>query len=593
MAVCATKLLVSAFVVVGLLLLLSASIVHGDVHYHDFVLKEKNYTRLCSTKSMLVVNDSFPGPTIYVKKGDTLYVNVRNQGGYGVTIHWHGVNQPRNPWFDGAEYVTQCSISPGTNFTYQVLFTEEEGSLWWHAHSEWARYSIHGFIVIHPADGTSYPFPQPDGEKEMVLASWYTEDVYASIAEKLAAGSDLLVSEAYTINGEPGDFCECSNETTHRWMVDYGKTYLLRLLNADMNAELFFAIADHNVTVVGSDAAYLKPFSSEIVFISPGQTIDVLVTANQPPGRYYIAARQYYSNQFKFSEYDHANATAILEYSGNYTAPSTPVFPSGLPSYTNYKAATGFVQSMRNIIDHVNVPMNITTRMYITVSLNKFTLEINDTTEESYPSASLNNISWYNPWTDVLQAYYRNISGFYTTDFPEFPPTFFNFTQHNLPLNTTNEPERGTKVKVLEYNEEVEIVFQNTDVANSSENHPMHLHGHSFYVLGTGFGNYNNETDPLTFNLIDPPYQNTASVPKDGWLAIRFRASNPGVWLWHCHLDKHLTWGMNSVFIVKNGGTEDTSIRDPPSYMPSCYPDSKLRLEEFSNSDEKLYSTSM
>ena len=51
-------------------------------------VKESNFTKLCETKSTLTVNASFPGPAIRAHKGDTLYVNVYNQGTYGVTIHW-------------------------------------------------------------------------------------------------------------------------------------------------------------------------------------------------------------------------------------------------------------------------------------------------------------------------------------------------------------------------------------------------------------------------------------------------------------------------------------------------------------------------
>lgn len=31
-----------------------------------------------------------------------------------------------------------------------------------------------------------------------------------------------------------------------------------------------------------------------------------------------------------------------------------------------------------------------------------------------------------------------------------------------------------------------------------------------------------------------------------------------------------MTWGMNTVFIVKDGGTEETSLRPPPPNMPIC-----------------------
>ncbi|XP_062158216.1 putative laccase-9 [Alnus glutinosa] len=141
----------------------------GDVLHYDFVLKETNFTRLCSTKSILTVNGSFPGPTIQVHRGDTVFVNVHNQGLYGVTIHWHGVRQPRNPWSDGPENITQCPIQPGTNFTYEVIFSTEEGTLWWHAHSDWSRATVHGAIIILPTPATTYPFPKPYAQETIVL----------------------------------------------------------------------------------------------------------------------------------------------------------------------------------------------------------------------------------------------------------------------------------------------------------------------------------------------------------------------------------------------------------------------------------------
>lgn len=80
---------------------------------------------------------------------------------------------------------------------------------------------------------------------------------------------------------------------------------------------------------------------------------------------------------------------------------------------------------------------------------------------------------------------------------------------------------------VLEYNASVELVLQGTNVL-ASDNHPVHLHGYSFYVVGWGFGNFNPKKGPLSYNLVDPPQESTVGVPKNGWVAIRFRADNPG-----------------------------------------------------------------
>ncbi len=60
------------------------------------------------------------------------------------------------------------------------------------------------------------------------------------------------------------------------------------------------------------------------------------------------------------------------------------------------------------------------------------------------------------------------------------------------------------------------------------EMHPFHLHGYSFFVVGRGYGNYDPDSSPATFNVINPPFRNTYAVLAGGWVAIRFQADNPG-----------------------------------------------------------------
>ncbi|KAK9931522.1 hypothetical protein M0R45_018796 [Rubus argutus] len=245
---------------------------------------------------------------------------------------------------------------------------------------------VHGAIVILPAMGTTFPFPQLDEDETIVVASWHKEEL-----TPLIDAADLPTSDAYTINGQPGDLCPCSSDTTYRWKVDFGKTYLLRIVNANLNAAIFFAVAQHNLTVVGLDGAY-KTLNHNLHNNTSWTNNDVLLEANQPLGQYYMAC-----------------STTLDRGSGK-------------------------------------------------------TLVLS-----------------------VLQAYYRNISGIYTTDFPDQPLSPYNYTE----------------------------------------------------------------------STFDPDIVYTSQGRK-------------GVWFFHCHIEKHLIWGMEAVFIVKNGGTAETSIRDPPSYMPPC-----------------------
>ncbi|XP_031276746.1 laccase-14-like [Pistacia vera] len=540
--------------------------------YYDFVLQETNFTRLCSTKSMLTVNGSFPGPTIKARKGDTVFVNVHNQGNYGVTIHWHGVNQPRNPWSDGPENVTQCPIRPGTNFTYEVILSTEEGTLWWHAHSDWTRVSVHGAIVILPAARKSYPFPKPYVEQTIVLGSWYKQDVPEMLTNVLK-GVIPNVSDAYTINGQPGDLYNCSNDSTYRLKVKFGKTYLLRIINAVMNEENFFGIANHTLTVVGHDGAYIKPITTDYILITPGQTMDILFTANQNLSHYYMAASPFFDSVVAF---DNSTTTAIVQYDGKYTPPSTPFFPN-LPFYNDINAAQNFTNRVKSLATDAypaNVPKNITTQLYITVALNRILCPNNsclsptgDGPLDNKQSSSLNNVSFATPQVSILDAYYRGLSNVFLGDFPNQPPNFFNFTGDVSDVSIFTAS--GTKARLINYGEAVEIVFQGTNL-QVAETHPLHLHGYSFFVVGTGSGNFNNETDPSSYNLVDPPELNTVNVPRNGWTAVRFFANNPGVWFVHCHLERHATWGMDTLLIVRNGQSDDQKIRPPPANMPSC-----------------------
>lgn len=68
-------------------------------------------------------------------------------------------------------------------------------------------------------------------------------------------------------------------------------------------------------------------------------------------------------------------------------------------------------------------------------------------------------------------------------------------------------------------------------------NHPFHIHGHSFRVVGMERLGKNVTTEEileldnnnlLMRNLENPPIKDTVTVPDGGYTIIRFIASNPG-----------------------------------------------------------------
>ncbi|CAN1255271.1 LAC5 [Linum perenne] len=475
----------------------------------------------------------FPGPTLEVNNGDTLVVNVVNRVKHNLTIHWHGVRQMRTGWADGPEFVTQCPIKPGSSYTYRFTIEGQEGTLWWHAHSTWLRATVYGAIIIYPKEGSSYPFPKPRRQTPILLAGeWWDANPTDVLREAMRSGGAPNISDAYTINGQPGDLYNCSSKETTIVPIDVGETNLVRVINAALNQPLFFAIGGHPLTVVGADASYVKPFTTSVIMLGPGQTTDVLISGNQLPGRYYMAAHAYQSAQN--SPFGNTTTTAILEYKAAPCAAKglsgNPVMPM-LPRFNDTATVTAFSTSFRSL-EKVNLPMEIDEDLFVTVGLG-----LNDCPpcpNGTRFTSSMNNVSFVLPQTtSLLQAY------------------------------------QGTKVYRLKFGSRVQVVLQDTNIV-TPENHPIHLHGYDFYIIAEGFGNFDPEVDTAKFNLVDPPMRNTVAVPTNGWAVIRFLADNPGVWIMHCHLDVHIAWGLAMAFLVEEGDEAMQTLEAPPLDYPIC-----------------------
>ncbi|XP_011035200.1 PREDICTED: laccase-4 [Populus euphratica] len=536
--------------------------VESMVRHYKFNVVMKNTTRLCSEKPIVTVNGRFPGPTLVAREDDTVLVKVVNHVKYNVSIHWHGVRQLRTGWADGPAYITQCPIQPRQSFVYNFTITGQRGTLFWHAHILWLRATVHGAIVILPKRGVPYPFPTPHREEVIVLGEWWKSDVEAVINEAMSSGMAPNVSDAHTINGHPGPVSACSSQGGYNLPVQPGKTYLLRIINAALNEELFFKIAGHQLTVVEVDATYVKPFKIDTIVIAPGQTTNVLVTANRGSGRYLVAASPFMDAPIAV---DNVTATATLHYSGTLASSATtltvPPAQNATPVATNF---TDALRSLNSIKYPARVPLKIDHSLFFTVGLgvNPCATCVNG----SRVVADFNNVTFVMPTIALLQAHFFNIKGVFTDDFPGNPPTPFNYTG-TQPTNF--QTVNGTKLYRLAYNSTVQLVLQDTGML-TPENHPIHLHGFNFFEVGRGIGNFNPKRDPKKFNLVDPVERNTIGVPAGGWTAIRFIADNPGVWFMHCHLEVHTTWGLKMAFVVDNGKGPNESVLPPPPDLPKC-----------------------
>ncbi|CAN0901902.1 L-ascorbate oxidase [Linum grandiflorum] len=271
------------------------------------------------------------------------------------------------------------------------------------------------------------------------------------------------------------------------------------------------------MTVVEADGNYVEPFETASLYVYSGETYSVLVKADQPPTRNYwittsVVARKPSTPQ----------GIAILNYYPNH--------PRRLEQSRAFKARKGYVHEPPREPDRVIQLLNTQNKVN-----GKF-------------KWALNNLSLTLPTTPYLVAFKRNLKGVFDQNPPPDKVDMSNYDIYSVAENVNTT--LSSRIYRLEFNSTVDVVLQNanTMTPNNSEAHPWHLHGHDFWVLGYGEGKYDPTRDKERYNLVDPVMKNTVPLHPYGWTAIRFRANNPGVWFFHCHIESHFFMGMAVVF---------------------------------------------
>jgi FtsP/CotA-like multicopper oxidase with cupredoxin domain len=217
---------------------------------------------------MLAYNGSVPGPTLRVKQGSELTVNVINDADLEATVHWHGLRLDNR--YDGT-HETQPPMPVGGSFAYRITFPDP-GVYWYHPHIRedyGQEMGLYGNIVVAPAD--------PD----------YWPRVHREIA--------LTIDDVLIENGKIAQFSR--SQTTHTAMGRFGNVLLVNgepnlslsarkgevvrfYLTNTANTRVFnVALPGARMKLVGGDSGhYEREQFVESVIIAPSErvVVDVL-----------------------------------------------------------------------------------------------------------------------------------------------------------------------------------------------------------------------------------------------------------------------------------------------------------------------------
>lgn len=118
---------------------------------------------------------------------------------------------------------------------------------------------------------------------------------------------------------------------------------------------------------------------------------------------------------------------------------------------------------------------------------------------------------------------------------------------------------------VVQYGQVVEIVLNNLNKGI----HPFHLHGHQFQTMArppSNAGTFTGNTDGFP---LKPMRRDTVDVFPNSHLVLRFLANTPGIHLFHCHIEWHVSMGLVAT-IVEAPAVLQKTVRIPLEHLDVC-----------------------
>jgi FtsP/CotA-like multicopper oxidase with cupredoxin domain len=404
-------------------------------------------------------NRQVPGPTLRLKEGVPVTVDVTNATPNEDIVHWHGLAIGTIP--DGAVEEGSPIIKPGKTLRYSFT-PKPAGTRWYHTHAmamdnlALAGYTGQfGFVLVEGKE----PTPHYDHEVNLAVHHWGPS--FVPMVETMRSQSaNIPQTSGSDVGYKYASFNAHMLGVGEPIRVKKGDRVLMRLLNASATENVLLALPEHQFRVIAMDGNPVpNPKSVRVLSLAVAERVDAIVEMNSPG--IWVLGSTIAAERAK-------GLGVVIEYANSTGEPVWRDPGSAEWDYTQFAA---------------NQPVP----------------EPADTFVLTFRDAGALNGPKFDTWTINGDAW------------PNVKPMMV---------------EEGKRYRML---------FRNA----SGDQHPMHLHRHSFEVTKIG--------DKPTSGLI----KDVVNVMPLQTVAVDFIADNPGDSLMHCHQQLHMDYGFMQIVKYK------------------------------------------
>jgi FtsP/CotA-like multicopper oxidase with cupredoxin domain len=260
-------------------------------------------------------NGGLPGPLIKTRVGDRLIVHFKNELDEPTTVHWHGVRVPIE--MDGVPDISQPDVKKGETFVYDFI-VRDAGLYWYHPHVMSAAqvgFGLYGALLVEdPEDGVGV-----DDQLTLVLSDIGFDS--KGVLEPADSGGS-----AGMVFGREGEYVLANGRRRPVLKARPGAPQRWRIVNAAKSRFFYLDMDGQPFTVIGTDGGFQeKPTTTDILLVTPGERVDVIVTPKGKAGTPLAVRGMLYNRGYGSVEYRSVEEVMMIEFTKEPPVVAKPV----------------------------------------------------------------------------------------------------------------------------------------------------------------------------------------------------------------------------------------------------------------------------